>query len=262
MLCFSCITPHPVVATPTIEKKMSEKIKNTIKSLKVLEEDLYISKPDIILLFSSSEDLKEDEFLINVSPTFKTDLKEFGDLVTQKEYKGDISLPNKIYETCLQKDLKVKLFTKEKLAYNFSIPLVYLTNHLSDVKILPITTSTQSYKKHVKLGEVIKEIILATNKRVAVVVSGDLSHALTSDSPAGFNKSGENFDNKIQELLNQKSLSGMLQLNEKNINDANETIFRQLLVMMGIMLNINYDYKSYCYEAPYGVGHLTANLKI
>jgi len=262
MLCFSCITPHPIMAIPTIDKMLSHKIEDTIQSLHTLAEDLYISKPDIILLISTSEILDEEEFLINVSPTFNTDLKEFGDLVTKKEYQGDLSLPNKIYEACLLHNLKARLFIKQNLIYNFSIPLIYLANHLTDVKILPITVSTQNHKSHVKLGEIIKEIIFTTNKRVAVIVSGDLSHTLNSDSPAGYNKFGEIFDNKIQEFLSQKILSGMLQLDENNITEAKETIFKQLLVLMGIMLNVQYDYKLYCYEAPFGVGHLTANLRL
>jgi len=262
MLCFSCITPHPVVATPTIEKEISKKIEETLFSLKTLEEDLYISKPDILLLISTSENLEEDEFLINISPSFKTDLKEFGDLITKKEFKGDLSLPNKIYESSLQNNLPTKLITEENLAYNFSIPLIHLTNHLSEIKILPITVCTQSYKNHTKLGKIIKEIISTTNKRVAIIVSGDMSHALTSNSPVGFNKSGKTFDNKIQELLNQESLSGMLQLDKKMIEDADETIFKQLLVLMGIVQNTNFNYKSYSYESPFGVGYLTANLEL
>ena len=98
-----------------------------------------------------------------------------------------------------------------------------------------------------------------SNKRIAVIASGDLSHALNNDSPAGFQSAGPEFDKKIQELLEHHNLAGMLQLKQQFVRDAAECGFRSFLILMGILQGINYTYKSHAYESPFGVGYLTAN---
>ena len=43
------------------------------------------------------------------------------------------------------------------------------------------------------------------------------------------------------------------------VADAAECGFRSFLILMGILQGVQTTYKSYAYEAPFGVGYLTAN---
>ncbi|MFA6486713.1 MAG: hypothetical protein WCT40_05130, partial [Candidatus Magasanikbacteria bacterium] len=116
------------------------------------------------------------------------------------------------------------------------------------------------WKQQIDFGALLKESIMNTNKRVAVIASSDLSHALTSDSPAGFHAAGKEFDDKLQEYLANKNVSGLLQWKEQFVKDAAaDAGFRTILILMGILRDVNFTYKSYCYENPLGVGYLTAN---
>jgi aromatic ring-opening dioxygenase LigB subunit len=118
------------------------------------------------------------------------------------------------------------------------------------------------WKTHLDFGYLVKEKILDTNKRVAVIASGDLSHALSADSPAGFNPVGIKFDEKIQELLANGNAVGMLQLEADFVKNASECGFKAFLILMGILKNLDYTYRQHSYEAPFGVGYLTANFII
>jgi len=95
-----------------------------------------------------------------------------------------------------------------------------------------------------------------------VIASRDLSHALSTDSPAGFNPAGTKFDEKIQELLSHKNVSGMLQLESEFVKNSSECGFRTFLILMGILKNVDYTYRQHSYESPFGVGYLTANFII
>lgn len=261
-LVFAAISPHPPLLIPTIGKDNIKQVEQTKQAMEKLEEDLYLSRPDVILLISPHGSYFKDAFTLNMSPSYVTDLREFGDLTTKLRFKGEMSLASSIRESGKHNNYSISMISEEKLDHGSSVPLVYLTSHLPNASILPIGFSSLDWKTHVDLGYMIKNNIAESNKRVAVIASGDLSHALQTDAPAGFNPAGEKFDKQIQELLETNNVSGMLQLDSEFVDEAAECGFRSFLILLGILRNVNYDYKSYSYESPFGVGYLVANFVV
>lgn len=261
-LVYAAITPHPPLLIPSIGKDVLKKLDKTKAAMEKMEEELYLAKPDVVIILSAHGCYFADAFTINVSPEYHTDLKEFGDLVTKLNFKGEMNLSSAIREKTKEEKIPTTMITEPTLDHGSAIPLFYLTQHLPEVKILPIGFSNLDWKTHLDFGYLIKEKILDSNKRVAVIASGDLSHALTTNSPAGFNPAGTKFDEKIQELLAHKNVSGMLQLEADFVNNASECGFRTFLILMGILKNVDYTYRQHSYEAPFGVGYLTANFII
>ena len=87
-LVFSAICPHPPVLIPGIGKKEVEKIEQTNKALKKLEQDLYIAKPQILIVISPHGSLFKDAFSVNAHPEFHSHFDQFGDLSTKKTWAG------------------------------------------------------------------------------------------------------------------------------------------------------------------------------
>lgn len=258
-LAFAALAPHPPLLIPSIGKELVKKIDKTKQALEKLEEDLYLAKPDIICIVSPHGHWNENAFSINLATEFKTDLREFGDLATQLTFKGAPDLAAAIQRASRGKEYVITSFSESGLDHGASVPLYYLTQHLPNVSILPLSFSNLDWKSHLDFGALLKEQIMKTNKRVAVIASGDLSHALTTEAPAGFNQAGPDFDKKIQELLSAKNTSQLLSLDPKFVNEAAECGFRSLLILLGVLRDLDYTYQSYAYEGPFGVGYLTAN---
>lgn len=256
---FAAIVPHPPLLIPTIGKDAIKKVNKTKIALEKLEEDLYVCKPDIILIISPHGSLFTDSFTINVNPEFETDLREFGDISTKMRFKGEMSLAARIHKAAQAAEIPSTMISEKFIDHGVAVPLFYLTKHLENSTILPIGFSGLDRKTHADFGYIIKDAVFNTNKRVAVLASGDLSHALTTDSPAGYNAAGVEFDEKIQTLLSTGNAAGMVQLDPKLIESAAECGLRSFLILMGVLNGINYTYKSYSYEGPFGVGYLVAN---
>lgn len=261
-LVFAGIVPHPPLLIPTIGKDNLKQIEQTKQALKKLEEDLYLSRPDVILIISPHGSFFKDAFTINMNPEYETDLREFGDITTKLKFKGEMELFSLIRETSKHKNYPTAIISETKLDHGSAVPLFYLTGHLPNISILPIGFSSLDWKTHADFGYMLKEIIAESTKRVAVIASGDLSHALMTEAPAGYNPAGEKFDAKIQELLAANNAAGMLQLDKEFVTEAAECGFRSFLILMGILRNVNYNYKQYSYQGPFGVGYLVANLVI
>jgi AmmeMemoRadiSam system protein B len=258
-LVFAAIAPHPPLLIPAIGHDAIKKVEKTKQALEQLEKDLYITHPEIIVIISPHGSYFKDAFSIHANPQYQTDLRSFGDLATRVKFNGERHLTSHIREALKKEHMPAVMISEPNLDHGCSIPLIYLTPHLKNAKIIPIGFCDLDWKTHVAFGNILKEKILETNKRVAVIASGDLSHSLVTDSPAGYNPAGPEFDKKIQELLASNSFSGMLQMDKTMVADAAECGFRSFLILMGILQGFQNTYKSYAYEAPFGIGYLTAN---
>lgn len=257
-LVFAGFTPHPPLLIPTIGKEAIKNIEKTKVALEKMEEELYLTRPDLIITISPHGSCFADAFTLNVCPEYETDLKEFGDLTTKLKFKGEMNLSSWLRESGKERNISTTMISENKLDHGVAVPLFYLTPHLPNITLLPIGFCEQDWKTHFDFGYMLKEQIMNTNKRVAVIASGDLSHALTTDAPAGYNPAGEQFDAKIQELLSSHNVTGLLNLDKQLVADASECGFRSLLILMGVLRDVNFEYRQYAYEKPFGVGYLTS----
>ncbi len=262
MLVFSAIVPHPPILLPRLDNKNAKKIAKTAEALEKLRANLEATKPDAIIIFSPHGKNLPDAFSMNLVPTYKADFEEFGDFETKKEYKSDIMLVQEIMESVhYVKKVPMALTSDEKLDHGITIPLELLAKNMQNTAIIPIYPSMLDHKTHFDFGGRLKDVVVNHGKRIAVIASGDLSHRLTSDAPAGFSPKGKEFDEKIIELISTKNAVGTLNLNEEFVDEAKECGFHCILMLMGLMEKINYTPEILSYEGPLGVGYMVANFK-
>lgn len=257
-LVFAAIAPHPPILIPTIGKEHLKKIQATEEAMKKMEQDLYVAKPDTLIIISPHGHLLADAFSININPSYQVDLREFGDLITKNEYQSEMNLALKIKESAKLKHLPLVLQTEPVLDHGSAVPLFYLTQHLPNIKIIPIGYSLLDAKTHLDFGYLIKEEIMNSNQRVAIIASGDLSHALTDDAPAGFSPEGKKFDEMLIEALKSHNTTALVNLDPKFCEAAAECGLRSFLILLGSLQRVNYELKLLSYEGPFGVGYLVA----
>lgn len=261
MITFTCLVPHPPLLIPEIGQDNLTKLDQTITAYKHLEHELYVSKPDVILVLTPHGDISDKNFTINQNPKLRTRFKDFGDLVTNLVFDNDIAFGYQIRESC-ETTLPMILTANEIIDYGTAVPLYYLVQNLKQTKIVVVTMSNISREEHVRLGMVIKDAAEKSNKRVAIVASGDLSHKLHKDSPVGFSVKAQEFDQTIRRLLANKKNQEIIDLDENLILEAGECGYRPLLVLLGIIKDSNYDIEELSYQSPFGIGYLTVNFKL
>ncbi|MCX6742658.1 MAG: AmmeMemoRadiSam system protein B [Candidatus Parcubacteria bacterium] len=261
MIVFSAICPHPPILIPAIGKDNLDKIKNTVKALKNLETDLYASKPDVILVISPHGEIIPDAFSINLNSNYSADFEEFGDFTTKMEFKSSPMLVLHLKER-VENQFPLVLSSADKLDHGASVPLFYLTKHLKDIEIIPLSYCLLDYDKHFQFGQLLKKELVKSDKRVAIIASGDMSHVLTKDAPAGYSPKGAEFDAKLVSLLKRKDMRGILQLDHKLIEEAAECGLRSFLILLGIIEEYKFEVEVLSYEGPFGVGYLVANFKL
>lgn len=259
MLVFSALTPHSPLLLESISKDQAKHLNSTIEAMKELADDLYAVHPDTILIISQHPTMYDTSFSINLSDPYEFDLRTFGDLGFEKKLQPEIMMIDRLQRDLRHKKQPITLTTDDALDYSTAIPLHFLTAKLPNVKLIPITYSKLGPKAHFQFGQSLKDVIFESNQRVAVIASGDLSHALNSDAPAGYTKEGEEFDKKIQEIITQKNTVGLVNFDSDVIENAHQTIYNPLLILFGLLEHISVTPQIMSYEAPFGVGYLVTN---
>jgi len=261
MLIFASFTPHTPLLIPNIGKENLEHLSKTIKAIEKIEEDLAKAKPDTIIIFSGHHSFLTDHFIINFNAKYKGDFQEFSDLSTELFFKGDLILTNQIRDY-IEDEVPLTLKSEENLEYGVIAPLFYLARNLPEVKIIPISYSLADKETHFKFGELLKNVIFESDKRIAVIAAGDLSHTIDKDSPGGYSEQGASYDQFLIDLLKNKDIKGILNIDNKIIEESKECSYRSLLMLLGVIHKINYEVNILSYEHPFGVGYLTVNFNL
>lgn len=262
MICFAAITPHTPLLIPGVGKENVAKLEATTAALQQLEGELYTSHPDVIVVISSHATQHKDAFSLNLHDEYLIDFRDFGDLSTTRILEPDIELATAIEVHMQKHTVAFTLDSSALLDYGTGVPLFFLTEHLPDVKIVPVSFSGLPAKEHVRLGTELRDVFEHSNKRIAVIASGDLSHCLTSDAPLGYKPEGEKYDNKIVEAVKCISTSALLSMDQNLVEGASACIQEQLLILFGLLERKKSRVEILSYEYPFGVGYLVANIHV
>lgn len=260
-IVFAAIVPHPPVLIPSIGKENLNRLKKTSQAYEKLALELKEIEPETIFIISPHGQIQLASFTMNFNPEYKGVFEEFGDFSTKITFEPNTRLIYRIRES-LETTAPLQLISQPELDYGATVPLHLLTKDLPKIEIIPLYHSQLSLEEHYQFGTLLKEQLLKTNNRVAVIASGDLSHRLTKDSPGGYSIKGKKFDKKIVTLLSGNQVENILKIDESLIAEAGECGLRSIVILLGILNKIKYQPALLSYEAPFGVGYLVMQFKL
>jgi len=258
MITFAAFTPHSPLLIDSIGKENATKLEITRQSMKRLSEELYASHPDVILLVGTQRHAHTDAFSANVHDAYDIDFTEFGDLSTHAEFAPDLELMTAMQNKMQSEKIPFTLDSESALDYGAGVPLALLARFPIKPLLIPVSYCDLSPKLHIQFGRALKDVCLASKKRIAIIVSGDLSHTLASDAPAGFHEAGTLFDETMQQAIQQMSISQLLALDSTLVSNARESAYKPLLILFGVLERMSVRPEILSYEHPFGVGELVA----
>ena len=263
MLVYAAHVPHTPLLIPTVGRENTEVLKKTNEALKIVAQELYAARPEVLIILAGHGNPSPEVFALNLSNTYQTNLSEFGDLTTKIDYSCELGCADRLQRFLRRSNMPFTLFSNSKIDYSTSVPLIKLTEKIKKFSVLPIFSAPKlSPKKHFEFGQLLKEIVSTTEKRVAVISAGDLSHALSSQAPAGLHPEGAEFDKSIRESLTSVAVSGLLQLSPELITKSSECAYQPVLMLLGLLEGTNVRSEELCYEFPFGVGYLTVQFHL
>jgi AmmeMemoRadiSam system protein B len=165
----------------------------------------------------------------------------------------------------LRPEYSLKLVSEKILDHGSAIPLYLLKNSIANSKIIIISPAQNlSLENHLAFGKSLGKIIRESDKNIAVIASGDLSHRLKRKSPGGYSPKGTKFDNKIIEYLSNPETAeeNILKMDSNLIKEAAECGLKPLAIILGILKEYQWEPNILAYQTDFGIGYLSLSFKI
>ncbi len=260
-IVFSAIVPHSPFLIPSIGRENLELLKSTELAFKKLEENLRLSDVETIVIISPHGVVQSNSFSMNLSPEFTVNFEEFGNLTTKMLLSGDIGLAHKIRER-METRAPLQMISDSNLDYGSGVPLYLLLKDTPNIKIIPLYYSGLDLDAHFKFGQLLQREFMVNKERIGVIASGDLSHKLTKNAPAGYSAKAKKFDKMLIENLIKQKTENILKMKSDFIAEISECGLKSILILLGVLDGMKYRSEMLSYEAPFGVGYLTMNFKL
>ncbi len=260
MLIFAALAPHPPLLIPNtnINKDHLEQIQATHQALELLMTRLADLQPDTIIIISSHGSLV-NHISINLSTKYESNFQEFGNFNVPLEFRSDLKLIAQLRELFItETDDKFVLTSSTAVDHGISIPLSYFSKIRNNYQIVPVAPMISDLKYNFLFGNIIQDEILRVNKRIAIIISGDLAH--TVDYAPSKLRLTNKFNEDLIRLILNKDTEAILNIDLGLTSRISECSIASLLILLGVLKDVNYAPKLFSYELAFGVGYSVIEL--
>lgn len=265
------LLPHAPVFIEAVGGHQTVGVKKTIEALKAVADEIKQLAPDLLVMISPHGPIFSDAIAVYDLNVYEGDMKRFGEFSLHYHAEKDgaflerlIELSNKKggYFYPLDEGLFRKFQHEPKLDHGITVPYHFISAAIPKIPILPMSYGTLSYIELMRNGELIKEVAETLGKRVIIIASGDMSHALKSDGPYAYHEDGPWFDERISSAVRNGHPYSIFTEPYERIENASECGLRSFAVMMGALNGMDVSSKVWQYEGPFGVGYLVAGFNV
>ena len=259
-IVFSGIAPHPPIMVPEVGGESAAEVRNSIRAMAELTRRIVQSGAETVVLISPHAPLDARAFVAYQTAQLLGDFANFRAPETRLEFPLDLKLLEAITQTAAGDDYEVLRLSDYKLDHGAAVPLYFLDRYGWRGRVVVLGYSFLANEDHLKFGSCIAKAAEATGRSLALVASGDLSHRLKPNAPAGYNPAAYRFDEEVVAAIHDNSPGRIVDIDPDLRRTAGECGFRSMLVVLGATRGLPRACEVLHYEAPFGVGYLVAQL--
>lgn len=256
------IAPHPPIMVEGVGGRDTAATESSASAMDSLRGLLARFAPDTVVIVSPHAAGFADTFTVSTAHALRGDLARFRAPQVTLTAASDPELASAIIAEAVAEGLATVAREEyphldRELDHGVLVPMTFLDPD-SAFPLVVVSFTYLSAADHVAFGHAIRRAALRTGRRVALVASGDCSHRLTPDAPAGYAPRGRLFDEQLVELLSRSDWAGIAAIDEELREEAGECGWRSFLVLGGFLEGTGATVRVLSYEGPWGVGYLTA----
>ncbi len=259
-IVFSGIAPHPPIMVPEVGRESIADVRGSIDAMAELTKRIIASGAETIVLISPHPPLDPHAFVAYQGPRLYGDFANFRAPTVSLEASLDEDLLTAITNAAAVESYNVVSIARQDLDHGTAVPLYFLHHNGWTGSVVALGYSFLSNEDHLRFGSCIGKAIKELGRAAAVIASGDLSHRLKPDSPAGYNPTAYIFDQQVVDALRCNSPDRIINIDQDLRRIAGECGYRSMLIAFGATQELPLACEVLHYEAPFGVGYLVAQL--
>lgn len=259
-IVFTGIAPHPPIMVPEVGGAASDEVRGSIDAMAELTRRIIESGAETVVLISPHAPLDASAFVAYHSSKLSGDFAKFRAPNARVEFPADEGFLKAITGTAAEENYEVMNLENYPLDHGSAVPLYFLDRNGWSGRVVVMGYSFLSNEDHLKFGRCIRSAADAGGRPVAFVASGDLSHRLKPEAPAGYNPAAYRFDDEVVDAIHNNSPNRIIEIDHDLRRTAGECGYRSMLVALGATQKLQPACEVLNYEAPFGVGYLVAQL--
>ncbi|MCU1266023.1 MAG: AmmeMemoRadiSam system protein [Acidobacteria bacterium] len=259
-IVFSGIAPHPPIMVPEVGHEAIVDVQSSIAAMAEFTLRLVASGAETVVLISPHAPLDPSAFVAYQTRDLYGDFANFRAPETTVEAQLDEELLTTIAREAVKQSYQVVSLRSDQLDHGTAVPLYFLQHNGWQGRVVAFGYSFLSNEDHLRFGACISRAAAEVGRPIAIVASGDLSHRLKPDAPAGYHPTAHLFDQEVVAAFRDNSPARIINMDEGLRRIAGECGYRSLLVALGATKDLPSSCEVLNYEAPFGVGYLVAQL--
>ena len=259
-LVYVGIAPHPPIMVPEVGRGESERVRGSIEAMREMTARITACGAETVVLVSPHAPLEARAFVAYRDAELRGNFARFRARGTEISAPLDSELLDSISRAAAEDGFGVVGIGGEELDHGTAVPLYFLLRNGWRGRVVALGYSFLSDEAHVRFGVTLRRAVEAVGRPAAFVASGDLSHRLTPDAPAGHHPDAHLFDEEVIESIRSSSPRRIIWIDQNLRRLAGECGYRSMLVALGAAEGTDPACDVLHYEAPFGVGYLVAQL--
>ena len=245
---------------PEVGGDAAREVGGSIEAMRVLTERVMACGAETVVIVSPHAPLEAHAFVAYRDPELRGSFAPFRAAHATVSAPLDAELLEAIERAAAEDGFEISPLEGYGLDHGTAVPLYFMLRNGWRGSLVALGYSFLPDEDHLRFGASLSRAVAAVGRPVALVASGDLSHRLTRDAPAGYRPDAHLFDEQVVESLRACEPRGIAEIDQGLRRLAGECGYRSMLVAVGATQGLRTDCEVLHYEAPFGVGYMVAQL--
>ncbi|KUK13637.1 MAG: AmmeMemoRadiSam system protein A [Synergistetes bacterium] len=256
-LVLGALTPHPPIIIPEIGGPEVEKVKSTVEGFRALARRVREKNPQRIIVITPHNIVLGDAVGVLWADNFRGSLGQFGG-PRDFSYPSDREFVESFVRKAQARGLPVDVVRNSRLDHGVLVPLYYLLGVKANLPLVIMSFAFLPPYTLYEIGAFLEDVLFEDPVPTILIASGDLSHRLTYDAPAGYSPQGKEFDRKIVDIIRNFDKDELLKMDPYFLEEAGECGYRPIVILFGAFDKWEVKTEVLSYEGPFGVGYCVA----
>lgn len=251
------MVPHPPMIVPAVGRGSEQQIQKTIDAYEQVADEIAALAPETIIITSPHAVMYADYFHISPGRGARGDFGRFRAAQVRFDEAYDRELVSELASIASEQGFPAGVMGErdKQLDHGTMVPLYFVRNKYKGAKIVRIGLSGLPLSEHYRLGQMIREAVDRTGRRVVLIASGDLSHKLQDYGPYGFAEEGPQYDARIMDVCGRAAFGELFDFDETFCDRAAECGHRSFVIMAGVFDGLAVKATQLSHEDVTGVGY-------
>lgn len=266
-LVYAGLFPHPPLLITGVGDEQKPEVQSTDQACRELAGRIAAREPELVVIITPHGPVFSDAYTVADWTPLKGGFTAFGSPESMV-WENDSAYVQALDQLAERVNLPLyavdgrqlgKHRQSTELDHGAMIPLWYLEQAGWRGKIAVVRIGGLAPRQCWEIG---RALTMATDKKLALIASGDMSHCLTDDAPSPYNPAGAKFDKLVTSALERGEFATVLAIPPDERQRAAECGWRPLITLLGSLSQWQVESQVLSYEGPFGVGYLVAGFDV